>query len=98
MGVLLVQLAALLIFFFATERYLAELTPILGLLALIGFWQLFQRLASDRIWRSLAAIIAILFAIVTILAGGLLAISSYQERFLTTNPALMGQLINLFTY
>jgi hypothetical protein len=41
-------------------------------------------------------VVSVLLAAASILTSTLLAISSYQERFLTTNPALMEQLNKLF--
>lgn len=97
-GVFAVQILSLLLFFFATERYLAEAVPSLALLALIGFWRGYALLADKPHWRNLLCATAIVTALVTVVTSALLAISSYQERFATANPALLSQINRLFTH
>jgi hypothetical protein len=94
-GVFVVQLLSLLLFFFATERYLAEAVPSLALLALIGFWRGYAFLTGTRQWRSLFCAAAIVTGLITIVTSSLLAVSSYQERFAAVNPALLSQINSL---
>jgi hypothetical protein len=95
-GVFAVQILSLLLFFFATERYLAEAVSSLALLALIGFWRGYAFLADTRHWRNLFCAAALIAALVGITTSSLLAISSYQERFAVANPALLSQINSLF--
>lgn len=97
-GVLVLQLLALLVFFFATERYLAEGVPALTLLAVLGFWRGCDRLSKGPIGRAIFCVIAVLLVVITIVVSSLLAISSYQERFLATNPEMMQTISRLFMH
>jgi hypothetical protein len=94
-GVLALEFFTLLVFFFATERYLADAVPALTLLSLVGFWQGCKLLERSTRWRPLFNGLAILLAALTIGTSSLLAVSSYQERFAAKNPALMERIDNL---
>lgn len=95
-GVAIAELASLLTFFFATMRYFADTVPALMLLSVLGCWEAYDYFARRSVWRVVFSGISIILAATTILTSTLLAISSYQERFLTTNPALMERLNQLF--
>ena len=96
LGLSLVELATLLVFFFATERYLAELVPSLTLASSIGFWQAYKSVERHAIRRRGLGILAIGLALASIVPSSLLAVSSYQERMRTFNPALLSALSSLF--
>jgi hypothetical protein len=97
-GVGIVELASLLAFFFATMRYFADTVPALLLLSVLGFWEAYQYFTPRSVARVVFSGVSVILAAMTILTSTLLAISSYQERFLTTNPALMEQLNKLFSH
>jgi hypothetical protein len=97
-GIAVLELLMLVVFFFATERYLAEAVPSLALLSVLGFWEGWRRLSKARVLRVLFSGVAICLAAAGIIASGLLAVSSYQERFMTVNPALMQQINQLFNH
>lgn len=95
-GVTALEFASLILFFFATMRYLADVTPGLTLLSVIGFWQAYSWLSRTRYGRTAFAVAAACLVAVGITTSTLLAISSYQERFQTTNPALIQEINRLF--
>jgi hypothetical protein len=95
-GVLGLELLTLLVFFFATERYLADVVPVLTLLAMLGLWHGCRFLERWRRCRSVFSGLAVLLAALTIVTSSLLAVSSYQERILATNPALIERINSLF--
>lgn len=97
-GVAVLELVSLLAFFFATMRYFADAVPALLLLSVLGFWEAYQYFAPRFTARVVVSAVSVTLAAMTILTSTLLAISSYQERFLTTNPALMEQLNRFFLH
>lgn len=97
-GLFLLELVTLLFFFFATERYLAEVVPSLTLLSLLGFWKMYQRLSLRAHARLAFSVVSISLALLSIMSTSLLGISSSQDRFLRANPELMHQIGDFFLH
>jgi hypothetical protein len=95
-GAFSIQLATLLLFFYATVRYLLEIVPFAMLLAAVGFWQACRDLARQPRARTLFVVLAVALATLSILASVLLAFSSDGEWIRQHNPAFVTQLIRLF--
>jgi hypothetical protein len=75
-------------------RYLADATPALFLLATLGFWQVYELLASRRVLRLLWLGTAGLLVTATILCGVLLGVTGYYGHFRANNPELFQALKN----
>lgn len=84
-GMALIAIAQLLAFFYATMRYLADVTPILSVLALIGFWFGYQAVSLNRFLRFIYSGIGVIFAGVTIVVPNMLALL-VSERFDAYSP------------
>jgi hypothetical protein len=95
-GSVILAFAFLLLFFYATMRYLADIIPSLALLASIGFWQGDQFLRRKPLVRALYSFACVGLALISILASILLAVTSYDERFRHLNRPLLEQLIRFF--
>jgi len=94
----LLTFGLLLGFFYATMRYWADVTPLLVLLSLIGFWQGYGFLAHRRqpVFRWFYALLGSGLALVSMGVSSLLAVSSYTERFKYLDPQLLEFLIEFF--
>jgi hypothetical protein len=91
----------ILLYFFQTMRFLAEITPLLALLSGLGFWQGLLYF-KDRQSKFLSAyqVTAILLVLASCVISFLLAILSYRyaHRFETHNPALLNAMIRFFSH
>jgi hypothetical protein len=94
-GSVILAFAFLLLFFYATMRYLADIIPSLALLASIGFWQGDQFLRRKPLVGALYSVACVGLALISILVSMLLAVTSYDERFRHLNRPLLEQLIRL---
>jgi hypothetical protein len=83
-------------FFFATMRYLLDLTPALSLLAVIGFWQSLVYLKNRPVARSVLSVVAISLFIYSLIMSLLLPISADIKAISTFNPELLINLRQLF--
>ena len=95
-GAVLVSFITIMIYFYCTMRFVADFTPALTLLALIGFWEGYQFLSRWRMFQIPCAILAIGFAGATIVISTVLAITGYKGRFSELNPALFHSLVVFF--
>lgn len=84
------------VFFFATMRYLLDLTPALSLLAVIGFWQSLAFCNNRPILKSIVSALCIILIIYSILMSGLLAISGDIKAFSAFSTDLLLQLRQAF--
>jgi hypothetical protein len=98
-GSALLLLGTLLLYFYQTMRFLADVTPELAVLAGLGFWQGLQYLRkrtplARRAFRYGALLLIVISCVVSIL----LAILSYRysRRFEKLNPALLQAIIQFF--
>ncbi len=91
-GLALVQLLVVFLVFYSTMRYFEDAAPTLALLSILGFWLLYERLASRRIWRALYASAAMALLFFTIAMGILTGFSSDVARLKAVNPALLTHL------
>lgn len=94
-GMALIAIAQLLTFFYATMRYSADATPILSILALMGFWFGYQAVSPNRFLRFTYCSIGILLAGITMMVPNLLAFRA-SERFDTYSPQVLPALDALF--
>ena len=96
-GAAFVSFVTIMIYFYCTTRFVADFTPALTLLALIGFWQGYQFVSRWRMLQIPCSILVVILAGGTIIISTLLAISGYKERFTELNPALMHNLFLFFS-
>jgi hypothetical protein len=94
-GVFALEAGSVLVFFFATMRYLGDVVPALLLMSVVGFWQAYAAFSARPLSRAVLVVVAVCLSVISILVSTLLAISSYQDRFLTANPALIQQINRL---
>jgi hypothetical protein len=93
-GATLIVAAYILVYYYGTMRYLADLTPMLVVLAVIGFWIGYQAVESDAFVRFVYVSVGILLAGVSIIVSNMLALLSAQRinvfspRFLPALDAL----------
>jgi len=95
-GSSVLSFAFLLMYFYPTMRQLEDVVPCLALLAVLGFWQGCSRLEAQALARSIYVTCAIALAVITITGSSLLAVTSYDNRFLHLNRELLRQLIHFF--
>jgi len=88
--------APLILFFWATTRYLADFMPAFALISVIGFWQGFKILRNRPVIQSLFGFLGIGLSGITALTSILVAASSHMARFRAVNPNLLNQLIQWF--
>jgi hypothetical protein len=75
-GTAFISMVFLLLYYYATMRYFADITPTLILLALIGFWSGYQKVKSDGFVKLVYSIVAVLLVSVSIILPNLLALLS----------------------
>ncbi|HEY2982007.1 MAG TPA: hypothetical protein VGJ22_12560 [Anaerolineales bacterium] len=85
----LLEFGALLLFFYSTMRYIADISPMLTVLALIGFWQGYEFIEKRVVWRQLYSTAALILIVASIVIPNLLAVSSSNNRFRRLNPELL---------
>jgi hypothetical protein len=95
-GAFSILLATLLLFFYATVRYLLEIIPFAMLLSTVAFWHGYTALAGHARVRNLFIVLAVVLATASIIASVLLAFSSDGEWIRQHNPAFVTQLIRFF--
>lgn len=87
-GIALIAIGQLLTFFYATMRYLADATPTLSILAIMGFWLGYQAISSNRFLCFAYSCIGIVLAGITIIFPNMLALLA-SERFETFSPKVL---------
>ena len=81
-GTFLSAFVFLLIFFWAAMRYLADFTPLLVVLSVIGFWQGYQLLSEKPVLRRFYVTLGLTAACISMVSSTLLAISVNDAQFL----------------
>jgi len=97
-GGALFAFAPLAAFVSVTQRHLADVVPLVMILASVGFWQAHRALSAHPGRRRAQVLLATGLIAYTAVAGLLLAITSYKARFENLNPVLFDQLVRLFTW
>lgn len=87
-GMALIAIVLLLTFFSVIMRYLADLTPILSVLAVIGFWFGYRAFSTDWLLRFVYSGIGILLAGVSIVIPNLIALL-VSQRIHTHSPQIL---------
>ena len=87
-GMALIAITYILTFFFATMRYYADLTPILSVLAVMGFWFGYRAVSSDWALRFAYSGVGILLASVSIIIPNLIALL-VSQRINTYRPQVL---------
>ncbi len=99
-GGALLAFFTILIFIFSTMRYLADATPLLVVVAAIGwYWTAHQLRASPShpYWRVLLHLAAVMLIVVSISISLLAAFQAPDQRFMANNPRLYAQIAAFFT-
>ncbi len=91
-GLVLVQLLVVFLVFYSTMRYLLDAAPALALLSILGFWLLYQRLDSHRVWQALYTLLALAVLLFTVVMGILMGFSSDVARLKAADPVLLTHL------
>ena len=91
-GLALVELFVVFLVFYSTMRYFEDAAPALALLSILGFWLLYQRLDSHRIWQALYSMIILAAMLFTVIMGVLVGFSSDVTRLKAADPALLNHL------
>ena len=76
----------------STMRYLADLTPCLMPLAMIGLWDCGRRVAARKVLRRVFYPAVGAIALYTVGVGLLLAVTGYYDHFRSFNPDLFARL------
>lgn len=87
-GMALIAIVLLLTFFSVIMRYLADLTPILSVLAVMGFWFGYRAVSSDRVLRYVYSGIGVLLAGAGMVVSNLIALL-VSQRINTLSPQLL---------
>jgi hypothetical protein len=77
----MLTLGILLSYFWAAERYIYDVMPLLVMLGIIGFWQGYQLLSNKPVWRRIYTGIGIGLIAASILMSTLVALSVNYVRF-----------------
>jgi len=98
-GAVLLELVPILVIYTSTMRYLADAVTVLIVLAAIGFWQSYRYFHSKKayLFRRFL-LLAVFFALVTIVLSLLLGISGHDLRFEKLNPDLFERLTQFLTW
>jgi len=100
LGSTLLLFSTILLYFYQTMRFLADITPQLALLSGIGFWQGLQyfKMKQNK-FQPAYQYAAILLVIVSCVISFLLAILSYRyaNRFDKYDPAMLNAFIHFFS-
>jgi hypothetical protein len=88
--------ASLLLYFYPTMRQLEDFVPSATVVAILGFWQGWRYARAHAFWRMLYAIVAVALAFASVLVSCLLAITSYDDRFLHFHRDLLRLMIHFF--
>jgi len=88
----LMLLGTLLLFISPSMRYLADVVPILTLLAALGFWQARVRLKNCPLLCGSITVLLLAAVLVTVIFGVLVGFSTGDKRLETNNPALYYQI------
>lgn len=90
------SLASLSLIFYPTMRYLEDFVPSTTVAAILGFWLGLRYVQAHAFWRVQYAIAALALALESILVSCLLAVTSYDDRFLHFHRDLLRQMIHFF--
>lgn len=90
-------LLPLLMFISSSMRYLADVVPVLVILAAIGYWSSWTALRSRTFWRGVLSLAVLLLIISSIVMSLLANFTNGDKRFEANNPALYYHLARLFT-
>jgi hypothetical protein len=77
-------------------RQLEDFVPSATVAAILGFWQGWRVARAHGLWRMPYATVAVALAFASILVSCLLAITSYDDRFLHLHRDLLRQMIHFF--
>lgn len=94
-GMALIAVTYVLTFFFATMRYYGDVTPLLVVVALIGFWSGYQVVCSDWFLRFAYSGVGLLLAGISMVIPNMLALL-VSQRINTYSPHVLPALDILF--
>lgn len=94
-GMALIAVTYVLTFFFATMRYYGDVTPLLVVIALIGFWSGYQVVYSDWFLRFAYSGVGLLLAGISMIIPNMLALL-VSQRINTYSPHVLPTLDILF--
>jgi 4-amino-4-deoxy-L-arabinose transferase-like glycosyltransferase len=88
--------APLLLFTTNSMRYLADVVPLLVLLAALGWWKGLLYVQRQPVWRGFLSLAVLILIVVSIGMSLLVAFGVGDKRFEANNPALYFQLAHFF--
>jgi hypothetical protein len=86
----------ILAYFYPTMRQLEDVVPVMALLAIMGFWEGWRYSRHRTLSLIVYALAGFVLMLISILLSSLLAVTSYDDRFLHLNRELLRQLIRFF--
>jgi hypothetical protein len=89
-------LGFLLLYFYPTMRQLEDVTPMLAVLAALGWWEGWRRLRRHQPSQAVYIMITTFLAGISVVMSVLLAVTSYDNRFQHLNRELLRQMIRFF--
>lgn len=97
LGYCIIQAGVLLLFLTSAMRYLADMAPVVILLAAIFAGSFTQTFALNRFQQRAIAVLWVLAAAATVSMGFLIGLSGERNNFLNQNPQVFYQLMEWFT-
>ncbi len=96
-GTLVLALALVLSFYYATIRYFVEAFPVLAVLTSLGFWQGYRLLAARPLARIAYSVLAVLLVAFSISVALLLPFADPLLRFQKENAAFCASLAHFLS-
>ncbi len=97
-GVVFLTFSSILVYYYETMRFLADVIPSLTLLSSLGFWQGYCYLRQNPISRYSYIFFSIGTAISSIMISMLLAMTGYSNGFQQLNPQLFNLIAEFFDH
>jgi hypothetical protein len=83
--------------FIATMRYLADITPCMVLLGIVGAWSLYELCRDSRWLRRAVVVVALAVGLFTIGVGTMQGFQGYYAHFRKNNPQLWNSMVRTFS-
>lgn len=89
-------IAPLLMYTYSAMRYLADVVPLLVVLAAMGYWKIWMGLRGRSFWRGTLSLIFLVLTVVSIIMSLMANFTNGEKRFEANNPALYYQMERFF--
>ncbi|MFZ1043809.1 MAG: hypothetical protein WAN58_21110 [Anaerolineales bacterium] len=92
-GSFAIALLSMLLYFYASQRFLEDIMPLAFLISTLGFWQGYSLLNKNLFHRIAYSLLVVILVCISIISSFLLSFSADITRIRSTNPALLINLI-----